>query len=126
MKKGIVSLMMMLTLLCGMGFSYSMAEAATDPALENNGLYHGSQILMGTWVDCDNGRTYHFSTGTTTYKGWEWDKNNRDILFSDRGANFALRATWYPDQEKYYAKLFIRSNEKWNTQAECLLKTSDN
>ena len=128
MRKIMLSVVMILSFVCVMCL-VNTTEAANDPALSSNGLYDGKQVLMGTWIDVDSGRKYHFTTQTTSYCGWEWADNHRDILFADRGAHFALRATWYPDQNQYYAKLFINStngfNGRWNTAAECLMKVSN-
>lgn len=74
-----------------------------------------SAILSdGVWVDTSTGRKVRFSRETTFLheNGYTDASGESLIFFGNRGAEFKMYITYYPDEGKYYARILCNMRGK--------------
>lgn len=119
MKKYVAGMMLLLCL----AFSFSMAPVsqAAFSRSEAMALLDGNG---GWWVDTDTGKRVHFDKQTTHINndGYTNSLGESLVYFGNRGAQFKMYITYYPDQDKYYARVYYSNGQNWSTFMNCAMR----
>jgi hypothetical protein len=79
----------------------------------------------GVWVDTSTGREVRFSRDTTFLhnNGYTDPSGESLIFFGNKGAEFKMYITYYPDQDKYYSRILGNMHGKgYELFSECSVR----
>jgi hypothetical protein len=119
MRKYLIGVVLLFSLFCT--FSMPIQSEAYFSRSEAMALLDGNG---GWWVDTDTGRRVHFDRQTTSIKDSGYINSLGDslIYFGNRGAQFKMYITYYPDQNKYYARVYYSNGTEWQPFMNCAMR----
>lgn len=113
-------------------FLMVLGATATTSAAQHFNYDEAYQILNGKWTDTKNGETLYpvwksndgSESNIVANKGYTDRNGDSKIFFDRKGVPAYMQVTYYPDQDKYYAKLVILNVNagRWHTYNECLVR----
>ena len=130
MKKYILTMLVAVCLVFTFG---NVQQANAEQHFDYDEAY---QILQGAWTDesSSHRRTKPVYLVWKSYDGSECNivngqgytdpDGNSLIYFDYKGDVLCTKVTYYPDQNRYYAAVYVhlQSNDKWTSWLDCIAK----